>query len=91
MKKLKGKSINSNYRLSNEIEKSINVILDKKLKKTKLDLKSLMLSASKSGHSRAVSQAGKGLFNSDNDFGSSLSQTFSSLANALQRNLYRNL
>lgn len=74
-----------------EIEKSVNAIVDKKLKKTKMDLKSIILSASKSNHNKVAKDFNRSMFSSSDAFGSSNGQILSSFAASLQRNLFRNL
>ena len=68
-----------------ELERSINNMIERKMRKANSDLNSLILGASNKMHSNNVSD-----FSAD-AFGQSSGQMLSSLASMIQKNILRNL
>ena len=68
-----------------ELERSINNMIERKMRKANSDLNSLILGASNKMHSKSISE-----FSAD-AFGASSGQMFSSLASVIQKNILRNL
>jgi hypothetical protein len=78
-----------NKMLIYSFEKIINKMVDRKFKKTKNDLSSLIINMSKNAHKKNLGEF-NGISNM-NDFGSSLGQTIDSLASSIQKSFFRNL
>lgn len=68
-----------------ELERSISIMIERKMRKANSDLNSLILGASNKMHSKNISD-----FSTD-AFGSSSGQMLSSLASMIQKNILRNL
>ena len=71
--------------VEHELERSLSIMIERKMRKANSDLNSLILGASNKMHSKNISD-----FSTD-AFGLSSGQMFSSLASVIQKNILRNL